>query len=767
MSEFVNYLTSIAPEGETVLLVKQKPKLVDGQMQFHSDGAIKCSWPAFLPERYKEGGAWYCNTACFIISRFTDGRVSASAANCERVAFLVLDDIGTKSKVPPLEPTWKIETSPGNYQWGYTFALDDQPTKAEFAAAIKAIADAGFTDGGAINPVRNFRIPGSVNLKPGKDSFAAVLTAFHPAREFSLQAICGALGVEPGQTDTAMVRKIQLADDGADEVLRFLRDSGRITEGRNPEGWYGVACPNAAEHSDGNPEGRYHPVNRAYTCFHEHCGDIDSRRFLEWVAEQGGPKHAPGIREELLASVMDSAIAKLTPTATFPDAAAEVIAEVERKELGRLEKAEWFDRFAYIQTDDAYFDLQDRRELSRGAFNATFRHISCKSIHDGKRKVEASISFDEHRQAKGSRALVGLTYAAGESVLVSRDGLVYGNRWRNARPAVGPNAGSPAPWLRHLERLVPEVEEREHLLNVLAFKLQHPTIKINHAVLHAGTQGCGKDTLYAPFLWAVCGPDLKNRGLIDNDSLSSSWGYHLESEVLILNELKEPDAHARRALANRLKPVIAAPPEMLSINRKGLHPYDMVNRLLVLAFSNDRAPISLESQDRRWFCLWSHAPRLDPREAAGLWAWYKSGGFEAVAAHLYARDVSAFNPGAAPMMTEFKANMIEHGMSMAESYLVELMRGRLGEFASGIVGSPFHALCDRLSGGAPQGVKVPQAALLHAFEEAGWVDMGRIMSAQYTTKKHIFAAPDVAALGLSKSELRRLVEPGPAGLKVV
>lgn len=767
MSEFVNYLTSIAPEGETILLVKQKPKLVDGQMQLHSDGAIKCSWPAFLPERYKEGGAWYCNTACFIISRFTDGRVSASAANCERVAFLVLDDIGTKSKVPPLEPTWKIETSPGNYQWGYTFALDDQPTKAEFAAAIKAIADAGYTDGGAINPVRNFRIPGSVNLKPGKDSFAAVLTEFHPDREFSLQALCGALGVEPGQTDTAMVRKIQLADDGADEVLRFLRDSGRITEGRNPEGWYGVVCPNAAEHSDGNPEGRYHPVNRAYTCFHEHCGDIDSRRFLEWVAEQGGPKHAPGIREELLASVMDSAIAKLTPTATFPDAAAEVIAEVERKELGRLEKAEWFERFAYIQTDDAYFDLQDRRELSRGAFNATFRHISCKSIHDGKRKVEASISFDEHRQAKGSRALVGLTYAAGESVLVSRDGLVYGNRWRNARPAVGQNAGSPAPWLRHLERLVPEVEEREHLLDVLAFKLQNPAIKINHAVLHAGTQGCGKDTLYAPFLWAVCGPDLKNRGLVDSDSLSAQWGYHLESEVLILNELREPEAHARRALANKLKPVIAAPPDTLPINRKGLHPYDMVNRLLVIAFSNDRAPISLESQDRRWFCLWSHAPRLDPREAAGLWNWYRSGGFEAVAAHLYARDVSAFNPGAAPPFTEFKANMIEHGMSMAESFLVDIMRNRLGEFAAGIVGSPFHALCDRLSGMAPQGVKVPQAALLHAFEEAGWVDMGRLMSRDHPAKKHVFAAPDVAALGLSKSELRRLVEPGTPGLKVV
>jgi hypothetical protein len=41
--------------------------------------------------------------------------------------------------------------------------------------------------------------------------------------------------------------------------------------------------------------------------------------------------------------------------------------------------------------------------------------------------------------------------------------------------------------------------------------------------------------------------------LIDNDGLSSQWGYQLEAEVLILNELKEPEARERRALANKLE----------------------------------------------------------------------------------------------------------------------------------------------------------------------------------------------------------------------
>ena len=196
---------------------------------------------------------------------------------------------------------------------------------------------------------------------------------------------------------------------------------------------------------------------------------------------------------------------------------------------------------------------------------------------------------------------------------------------------------------------------------------------------------------------------------------------------------------------------------MLPINRKGLHPYDMVNRMFVLAFSNDPVPISIDSQDRRWFCVWSSAPRMNPEEAARLWAWYRSGGFEAIAGWLYARDVSAFNPSAAPAWSEFKANLVEHGMSMAESYLVDMMRERKGEFSKGVVGSPFHALCDRLAGSAPSGVKVPQAALLHALKESGWIDVGRVASGELPTKKHLYCAPDMLKT-YSKSDLRRMVE---------
>ena len=757
---FVEYITNLAPEGETALIVRQKPQLdSNGMLQTHADGAIKCTWPAFLPTaKTKPDWAIYGNTGSFILDRFADGKVSASAANCEYVLVMMLDDIGTKSKEPPLAPTWIMETSEGSYQWGYAFK--EQPTKGDFTAAIKAIAKAGYTDPGATNAVRNFRLPGSINLKPGRDNFASRLVEFHPEREYNLEDICVALAVTPDPADTATNVAIRLADTGKDSVVTWLNEQGMIMSAANGEGWMGVVCPNNAEHTDGNIEGRYKPLDRSYCCLHGHCVDFSSQMFLDWVADNGGPEVDHGLRDELLAEKMNMALSKLTPNEVYRDTAAELIAEVERKELGRIEKADWYKRFAYIQDDESYFDMQDRREVSRQTFNALFRHIPCKSIHTG-RKVEASICFDENRQVMGAKALVGVTYAAGEEVIVSRDGDLYGNRWRDARPSVAhvdkPNVSV---WMNHCQALVPESDELNHIFDVMAFKVQYPEIKVNHAILHAGDEGSGKDTFWAPFIWAICGDHLKNRGIMDNNSVNSQWGYQLESEVLIINELKEPDAATRRQLANQLKPIIAAPPEMLPINRKGLHPYMMANRLFVLAFSNDPVPISLASQDRRWFCVWSTAPRMESNQAKQIWDWYRAGGFVAIAKWLGSRDVSKFNPSAPPMWTEFKANLVEHGMSMAESYLVDMLKNRTGEFSRGVIGSPFHLLCDRLAGSAPSGVKVPQAALLHALKEAGWIDCGRVKSRDYDAKKHIFCAPELAEL--AKSELRRRIEEAPS-----
>lgn len=741
--KFIKYLTNLAPEGETALFVTKKT-FEDNRSAFI---------PSY-PSRFRPRGVVYGNTGSFIVDRLDKDKPSASSANCDRVLCLVLDDIGTKSKEPNLPPTWKIETSPGCYQWGYTFRLDDQPFKNEFCAAVKAIAAAGYTDPGMTNPVRNFRIPGSINDKPGRNNFESVLVEFNPDREFSLPEICEALNVTPGEVSPD-VKHFSVKDNGGDDVLGWLYDNAHVLEDVNSSGWYGVTCPNHEKHSTGSLSGRYLPSTRAFKCMHGHCESLSSRDFLKWVAENGGPEHTPGLRSDIIHNALDNISKNKPEKVMFNDSDEQIIREVEKKELGRLEKQDWFSRFAYVQSDDSFFDLNDRMEYSRTSFNAIFRHIKCASIHNG-RMIPASVCFDENRQEMGAKVLHGVTYAAGESALTVKDGLVYGNKWLNARPNVS-MGGDPSIWLDHCRKLVPEEFELEHIWDMMAFKLQNPKIKINHAIIHGSVEGVGKDTMWAPFIWSICGESKKNYGIMDNDSLTSQWGYQYESEVLVINELRAPNVLDRRALSNKLKPITAAPPDVLTINRKGMHPYNLANRMFVLAFSNDLVPIIISSQDRRWFCVWSSATALAKEDAEKIWTFYKNGGYEAVGNWLMERDVSKFNPNARPPMTEYKRNMIEDGMSGTESYLVDMVANKIGEFQKGVVGAPLHSLCDRLSVQMPNNNKIYLNALMHALQEAGWVDMGRVHSREFSNPRRMFVAPDILATK-SKTEIRRILE---------
>lgn len=744
MSPFLEYLVALAPEGETLLLTEQKPTKTEN----------KFVWPPCFPDKWKAGKAMYANTGSFILDRMPDGKLSASSANCEYVLFLVCDDIGTKSKTPPLAPSWIMETSPNNYQWGYAFS--EQPTKAEYSAAIEAIAAAGFTDPGAINPVRNVRLPGSVNLKPGRNAFESVLTEWHREREYTLAEICTAFGVTPAEASTASQIAIRLDDNGNDDVLAWLNEQGMVLERANSSGWVGIICPNHSEHTDGQIGGRYHPVTRSYCCLHSHCLHIKSEQFLEWVAEQGGPVHEVGLRDDLLAETMQRVYEKLEKGDLFSQAsdADALIAEVERKELARVARDEWFKRFAYVMDTDDYFDMDARAEVGRTSFNALFAGIECKV---GNRRVTASAWFDAHRELNKGVVVKGFAYVPGEAAVCIYDGTLYANRWRDGRGAVSSSV-SAEPWLRHVERVVPNLIERNHLLDVMAFKLQNPSVKINHAVLLGGTPGCGKDTLFAPFIRAICGPYERNKSTLDKDSLVSQFTYHYESEVVVVNELRPDDFKDRRQVENILKPVIAAPPEYLMVNRKGMHPYKAINRTLVVAFSNHKDAIALTSDDRRWFVLWSPAPRMEEAQAKALWSWLMDrGGFGAVSGWLMQRDVSAFNPGAMPPVTEAKRLMIEDARSPAEQFVIEQLESRVGPFAKGLVGSPLYKVMDALSMMAPNGVKITNTVVRHALEESDWVPLGAIYSKELPTKKQAWCAPGMLDL-YSRSEMRRMLD---------
>jgi hypothetical protein len=85
------------------------------------------------------------------------------------------------------------------------------------------------------------------------------------------------------------------------------------------------------------------------------------------------------------------------------------------------------------------------------------------------------------------------------------------------------------------------------------------------------------------------------------------------------------------------------------VNRKGLHPYMALNRVLVVAFSNERVAISIPSKTAAGLSCGPRPPSCPEAEAVSpVELVQHRGGFRGVAAYLHTRDVSAWNPNARP-----------------------------------------------------------------------------------------------------------------------
>ena len=234
----------------------------------------------------------------------------------------VLDDIGTKSKGPTLQPSYKLTTSIKegieNEQWGYLIDPYDVSTpegRAYYDACTKAAGAAGICDPGMRGAQRIARTVGSLH----KTGFVARLTEWEPERVWLLPDLMAELGLEPEKFLEVML-PIDLSstelEDVRDPVLWWLIEN-KVTTGRISGDWVEVACPWGNEHSDGRPFSGYSPksfghVGAQWKCLHGHCQHRRTKDFLDWVQEAGGPSLdevviKPAERAVLAEALKDSA----------------------------------------------------------------------------------------------------------------------------------------------------------------------------------------------------------------------------------------------------------------------------------------------------------------------------------------------------------------------------------------------------------------------------------------------------------------------------
>lgn len=204
-------------------------------------------------------------------------------------------------------------------------------------------------------------------------------------------------------------------------------------------------------------------------------------------------------------------------------------------------------------------------------------------------------------------------------------------------------------WVDHVMRVYPE--EGEHIISYLAQRVQHPEIKINHALVLGGEPGIGKDTMLEPAKQAI-GP--WNFSEITPQNLLGAFNGFVKSVILRISEARDLEVN-RYQFYEHSKIYMASPPDVLRCNEKHLREHSILNCCGVIITTNYKTDgIYLPPNDRRHFVAWSESQKetFDDEYWNELWSWYRNdGGFNHIAAYLASLDLSTFDPKAPPPKT--------------------------------------------------------------------------------------------------------------------
>lgn len=136
-----------------------------------------------------------------------------------------------------------------------------------------------------------------------------------------------------------------------------------------------------------------------------------------------------------------------------------------------------------------------------------------------------------------------------------------------------------------------------------------------------------------------------------------------------------------RDTASRLKNWITA--DTLLINSKHVPEYSIQNAANIFACANHDDVAHLDPDDRRVFSWISQAQKRDPDFYGELCQWFYEGEGGGILLHyLRQRNISSFNPRAAPLRTESRAQLIVNSLSEAERFLLEALESYAPPFAA-------------------------------------------------------------------------------------
>ena len=219
--------------------------------------------------------------------------------------------------------------------------------------------------------------------------------------------------------------------------------------------------------------------------------------------------------------------------------------------------------------------------------------------------------------------------------------------------AIEPSDVDPAMWIDLCTHIYGEYVEL--FFDHLAFTVQRPETKITWQWLIIGKYRTGKTSTLIP-IQHIFGEACS---VIDSDAVDSGWGdYFSQKKVVIVEEVMERGKH-RAALFDKLKPRLAND-NVEYLNIKGQPTMMQQNLYSIYMFSNEAGALRFNPNENKLFVLkapdtgWGTPEQFaEYRKAVTMDLPAQVLGF------LLRRDVSEFNPGLYPGVTQALLDMCE------------------------------------------------------------------------------------------------------------
>lgn len=331
----------------------------------------------------------------------------------------------------------------------------------------------------------------------------------------------------------------------------------------------------------------------------------------------------------------------------------------------------------YVVSLGQFYDPEKDQFLKPELFQNAFSHLN------------EEVKIDALTNSK-CKKVDKIEYAPGMPERFNKGRTSYINTYINDTNVGIP--GDAGPWLELFEVLGWGGAKRDHVMDFLAYTIQHPEEKINHAIILGGGQGIGKDTIVWPIIRAMG----RNANTIQGSDLLTGFNsYLLNTKLLQINEIDAGNYVQAQAISNKIKGFVTAPPETISINEKMVPSFSIQNKVNVIMGTNETRPLIMAMDSRRYYFLWSYLNIHDmsghnvlPRYVTyykELWAWLRADGWKYCIENLYQRDVSHFDPGATPPTTDDLVDVREASMDPVLLLFRECMKENISLFKADLL----------------------------------------------------------------------------------